>query len=509
MTTIIKTNQFASIYSQQFEAGKIDFDNMSSFFLRSIKELKEQKTQLDTDLNKYSKNPSAVTKINTTLEGIKEEIGVKKTILRTAIDAQKDYLDNTRLGRIERLFQYILGLCGIKSSLEIANEGIESLSSDDNITSKAEIEMARFIAINDGKNCCFKLGANRSDPSTILIAKPNGDVYEISREKKPIASGGSREYQIGKLHGISKNKERGILGNIEVRKKDSSEKGKYLLKTINNEMKVEYSILQDIKSVKRVTKAYDCFTISLGDVDACFTIVKHNDMALQDFIHSDKFGLMSTKEKKSFILSLLNTYKGLHENGIIHRDVKIENIVVRKNKKNQWIPTVIDLGGCVSSDNKSNKQSINDTTPPYWPPEYADALLKDPLNCTNNRFIGEATTSKMDTWSLGLVFFQFFYGKDFIGEVLGFNYCNFGKPSTQAGNLKQILAEDLPQFIKAMGSGIIPQEKPESWDELQRKIEASPFIWNTIILPMLNVDPKQRPSMETLHDQLERHIGLS
>jgi serine/threonine protein kinase len=118
----------------------------------------------------------------------------------------------------------------------------------------------------------------------------------------------------------------------------------------------------------------------------------------------------SEEEIKETFLQLNNGFKVMRKNNIIHRDLKLENIMIKytDKEKKHFIPKISDYGlGKVLEYFNTNIQS----DPRYMAPELV-----------NNIFYNE----KVDLWSVGCMIYELYY-RDL--------YCNNYFP----GKIKQML----------------------------------------------------------------------
>ena len=101
--------------------------------------------------------------------------------------------------------------------------------------------------------------------------------------------------------------------------------------------------------------------------------------------------LIEEGELKEFIYKIVMGINYLHENNIIHRDLKLDNILLDKKMN----PKICDFG--ISSEYDPNKKIIDTGgTPAYLSPEVIASK-------------GEICP-KSDIWSLGILLFLLGYG---------------------------------------------------------------------------------------------------
>lgn len=109
------------------------------------------------------------------------------------------------------------------------------------------------------------------------------------------------------------------------------------------------------------------------------------------------------------LIKLLKTLEYIHQYGIIHGDIKLENIMIlnQKSKDKKLIPVLIDFGSSCYIYDKSCMTTSGTTI--YWPPEVAY------YHMNNNHYDGLNELS--DIWSLGVCFYELIYG-EFIPKQL-------------------------------------------------------------------------------------------
>ena len=162
----------------------------------------------------------------------------------------------------------------------------------------------------------------------------------------------------------------------------TSIKSKNSMKKIKKEVK----ILKMINNNQNVIKLFEVFD------DDTYVYMVFEFVEKGDLVHYFKKNpLFEEKELKQFFAKIIKGIKYLHKNNILHRDLKLDNILLDK----QMSPKICDFG--ISSIYVPNKK-IFDTggTPAYLAPEVIKAQ-------------GEVGP-KSDVWSLGVLLFLLSFG---------------------------------------------------------------------------------------------------
>lgn len=127
----------------------------------------------------------------------------------------------------------------------------------------------------------------------------------------------------------------------------------------------------------------------------------------------ENFGYFSETQGASIFKQIANGIQEMHKDGIVHGDIKPENILVHKEQKRPSLPDTLtqykfkisDFGTAFEERKGAPKVSF---TPFYVAPE---VLLQDSnWNTTPNNTQEHTQTSKSDVWSLGTLLFLLLTG---------------------------------------------------------------------------------------------------
>ena len=216
---------------------------------------------------------------------------------------------------------------------------------------------------------------------------------------------------------------------------------------MNKDLKEEIKIMKIIegknKDNKNTVKLYEYF-----NMEKEFAIVMELcDMNLNEYCTKKKKSF-SSQEIYELLVQLNNTFEIMKENLIIHRDLKLENILV-KEENGQKIYKIIDYGSGKQLIRTLQTIKTNVGTYPFMAPEIIESDKK--LN-----------RSKCDLWSLGIViYYLFFNNYPYHGmtQIALFNQIkNNGQKSLQSTNNSY-----LDDLIKKLL--IFNPDKRISWDD--------------------------------------------
>ncbi len=152
--------------------------------------------------------------------------------------------------------------------------------------------------------------------------------------------------------------------------------------------------------------------------------------------------MFNFREKLNIALGICNCVKFMHDNNIIHNDIKLENIVIFK-ENGEYIPKLIDFEFAFIGKIKSKHLMGTDM---FIAPEIKDSKMK-------------VYSKKSDIYSLGLTLFEIFdeddnreYNRNFV-DHRAYNIID----PTQ--NLDKHSRPDIDEVIKQMKDIIVKYDK--------------------------------------------------
>merc|ERR1719347_1785624 len=178
---------------------------------------------------------------------------------------------------------------------------------------------------------------------------------------------------------------------LEVAVKEVVKDSRYKSDSINNNFPAEISLMEQVQDVEGVIKILDCF-----DTPECYYIVmeKFDSKDLFDFITEQ--GPLSEKLGKTMFSDIVKTVQECRDNGVLHRDIKDENILVDLNTMKTKL---IDFGsGCFYNHKTQHRKIFG---------EYRGTRVYSPPEGIQN---GEYTGDGLTVWSLGVLLYDMLCG---------------------------------------------------------------------------------------------------
>lgn len=141
--------------------------------------------------------------------------------------------------------------------------------------------------------------------------------------------------------------------------------------------------------------------------------------------------------------------KLLHDNGIVHADLKPGNILIQKTAAGFYTAKIIDFDSSFLESQYIARDEL-EGDPVYLAPEVFGAM---------NGSVASLST-KVDVFSLGVLFYQVFFG-----TLPQFGFGNQGYTFELVGLGKQVLfPNNVNKYLKKMIEGMLQKDPKKRWD---------------------------------------------
>jgi serine/threonine protein kinase len=232
-----------------------------------------------------------------------------------------------------------------------------------------------------------------------------------------------------------------------------------------NSVENELSLLTKVKNAKRIVKL-EAF---IEDIYNYYMVFELADSNLMDYYNNVIFPVLDEEMVFRIFRKIALAVKELHESGIAHRDIKLENILIfskkcKKTGNESFKLKLADLGLSKFSD-KNKKFSDYCGSPIYSAPEVNSGM----------NYIG----FKYDIWSLGIILYYLIHG-DFPFNVFE---DEVGGEDDDPEEIKKKIIEKL--FYKIQNDDLYFEPEKNCSEELK-----SIMIW------LLKKNPEDRPYIE-------------
>jgi tetratricopeptide (TPR) repeat protein len=325
---------------------------------------------------------------------------------------------------------------------------------------------------SDAKDKCFQI-KNSANPEENLITKVDSLLREIDtklkNDEKIIGANDNQSFKMSneiKMEILEKEKEnvqrKSIFSNLNLNYKISDDNyffSKTYLKKIP--IKTSENIKQDISEFFKKAKQlkhdkivfyneYELLDNSLNiKMDYC------NYESLQNYLNSERYGILSIKDKIKICLDCAAGLYYLHYNGILHGKIKYNNVLLQKFNT-EYSAKLTDYGVWNILEKTGNTEEYYSLKNFRW---RAPELIKD-----------KSVEKKSDIYSFGILIWEIFSNK------IAFSEYSYEDPLTL--------------IIKIIGEKLRP--------DLNLLKNDTPELIKKIIEACWNDDDKERPDAEEL-----------
>lgn len=230
----------------------------------------------------------------------------------------------------------------------------------------------------------------------------------------------------------------------------------------------------------------------------CYSIQELYDSSLQSKITPKEHGKISLKDKNNIARDIIIAIKYIHDKGLIHRDIKPGNILLKKIK--EFIRAfVADFDTvCSKDDIKERKKSVG--TRSYVPPE----LIKQKQGES-----GIEITQKFDIWSLGVTLYELYYGEFFfqsLDDIANKDACAINE-AAHAKNRPVLVGIKFQEYVDSKFLEYVSNLKQADINDKFKKDakinQSVPKEINKFINSLIRVNQEERPDIETVQKAYE------
>ncbi len=319
---------------------------------------------------------------------------------------------------------------------------------------------------DESKSFCPRDGTKLEDDSEEVPSRVGQVLADRYRIKKLLGAGGMGEVYIAEHVYINKKVALKLL-RPEITSNEEA------VKRFQNEAKATSEIgHENIILIDDFGK--------LGDGSVYFTMEL---LEGEDLSHVMLREVIPAPRALGIIIQICRGLSAAHSNGVIHRDMKPENVFLTKDKNGQEVAKILDFG--IAKVNDAGNDNLTKTgavfgTPHYMSPEQA---------------MGKHLDHRADIYSVGVIMYEIFTGtvpfkaESFIG-ILTKHVTEAAVPPRQAAPDRGINPDIEAVILKAMDKE--PDNRYGSMDEMLEdlaRVQTSVSAFHDVVRPMVPPPP--------------------
>lgn len=278
------------------------------------------------------------------------------------------------------------------------------------------------------------------------------DISFTPTESKVLGSGGFK--QVYSYYNFQKQKAN-IAVSIQTSTKDKD------IKLAKQELKY-YAQLEDIEEILTIKASHKEEVLEKDGTKktSIIAVMKQFDGEFSECLKKYDRNI-----KLQAFQTIVNAVVKLHENGIVHRDLKFQNVLYKVTKDNYLSLKLIDFGlACKTTDKKELEHKAG--TSYYMPPEVIGYDKK-------------TQPEKIDSWALGVMLYRIHFDQRI----------PFSKKMKDVSKMKDKKRKE--HLVKAT-------------DELLAELKKDNDPWVKLIVELLQPDPKNRMSVKKAAKEIEK-----
>ncbi len=231
-----------------------------------------------------------------------------------------------------------------------------------------------------------------------------------------------------------------------------------------------YKLIQDRLSTlfgkKKVVDVLDTGYANIGGSRLYFEVMPNYKEGTVDnaFEKAGKKSEEFVNIVKATISSIINNLHDIHKSGILHKDIKPENLFYADKAENLVVFGDFGISATLDAEGKANSPQFRSVI--YAAPEIYTPGVKNEISGLSYYML----TTKSDWYAVGMVILYMWMGKEDFNKI-------FDKPENELVALKLNrripIPADMPEELKKLTQGLLIQEAEFRWgyEEIQRHFE--------------------------------------
>jgi len=202
----------------------------------------------------------------------------------------------------------------------------------------------------------------------------------------------------------------------------------------------EVELASSLKRHVNIARYSACYRFDLPNGHFDFGILQYYPLGnLSQLVKSKK---LTFEEKEQIAKGVISGINHLHENSVVHRDLKSANILISEGYQGEYVPKIADFG--LSKQFAQNENS-------YFSNSFTGGSL---LYVAPEQLEGKELRKNVDLWSLGVVLYELFTGETpFRASV------DEGSETARAEIIRKIRTATIPSALNTV---------PAKWQEVIR-----------------------------------------